>query len=590
MEVLSTTGMTDSQDVFQRERHFESRIPVSKARRATTESVNRPNPRQNKSAPAVPRPIPKNNNKRTPITHSNSPASSYTFDDTITDPFAPSTPSTFTASMEPTGFMAARSTQETISASNDSFFDRAPKASPISIVTSDINTVPTSATKPFIGAAARSKDASASSLPRPRHEDMILPVVAKRIKEQGLHNHDVIAYSDDYNAPLYKAPSTPAYVGNPFASYDRMKAASSASLSQSKSPLESSLFTQDQDMDHNKTKQDSKDDYNQASTSASSDPLSSISTSEAKSDASLGVSSSKERKQKETVESQLQHQQHPYNDSSSSGGVSPVVTRPDRPRRARRNTERSTRHDQYATYVDYEPQSLSQLPQAPQSPQSRQEYLERTQQPSWDRPYLNNEPGQDPYAPPVNNSIRHETTQILKANDYQTQDSREQSYGQSPRSNLDQGKKQEYNHQSHGDQYLSHQYTEPKYQQDSHNHRQKYTINHQQQQQQQQHQRQQQYQPQQSYQQWQQTQEQQSYINNYYQDQVANQSQGYQRQQNRPQNTQSRPEMVQVEMSSMDNGATEAKSTGEQQQEIVKVDDENVVKKNKKGSVCCIVM
>ncbi|KAF9319964.1 hypothetical protein BG003_007648 [Podila horticola] len=77
----------------------------------------------------------------------------------------------------------------------------------------------------------RTRDASISSLPKPSHDDMILPAVARRIKEEGLFNHDVIAYSDDYNAPLYRLPTTLGTVGNPFASYEREKAASSTNLS-----------------------------------------------------------------------------------------------------------------------------------------------------------------------------------------------------------------------------------------------------------------------------------------------------------------------------------------------------------------------
>ncbi|KAG0099600.1 hypothetical protein BGZ93_006842 [Podila epicladia] len=81
---------------------------------------------------------------------------------------------------------------------------------------------------------ARTRDASVTSLPKPSHDDMILPAVARRIKEEGLFNHDVIAYSDDYNAPLYRLPTTQVTGGNPFASYDREKAASSTNLSSPK--------------------------------------------------------------------------------------------------------------------------------------------------------------------------------------------------------------------------------------------------------------------------------------------------------------------------------------------------------------------
>ncbi|KAG0268512.1 hypothetical protein BGZ95_002432 [Linnemannia exigua] len=564
MEVLSTPGMTDSQDVFQRERRFESRIPVPKARRATAESVSRPNPRHNKaagaisyaqlaSAPSTPRPIPKNNNnKRTPIPQSKSAASSYTFDDTVANPFASSTPSAFTPSMEPTSFLASRPSQDTTSASNDSFFNSTSTATPTKTKPdTPASPIPT-VTKPFMGAAARTRDASVSSLPGPRHEDMIIPVVAKRIKEQGLYDHDVIAYSDDYNAPLYKAPSTPANVGNPFASYDRMKAASSVSLSNPKSPPASSSSAYDQAMDRNKARQESMEDYNQASTSEHpaspvSPPLSNTSP-----DLSAGQPTRRHRERKETVESQ---QQQSFNDPSSSGSSSPVATRPDRPRRARRNTERSTRHDQYATYVDYDAQNAPNSPEVPHSPISRQEYLDRTQQPSWDRPYLTNSAGQDPYAPPANTPTRQEIAQNLGANVYQHQETREQGY-------------------------------ESYYQQDTYN-------NYQQKQQQQQ---QQQYRSQQ--QQYQQRPQQQSYIdsssnNNYYQDQAVSQNNGHQdqQQQGRTQSGRSRPEMVQVEMSTMDNGPREGKASEEQHPpQVVQVDARDTIKKEKKGSVCCIVM
>ncbi|KAH7047032.1 hypothetical protein BKA57DRAFT_464865 [Linnemannia elongata] len=574
MEVLSTPGMADSQDVFQRERRYESRIPVPKARRATAESVNRPNPKQKAasaaaaasyaqltSAPSMPRPIPKgNNNKRTPIPQSKSAASSYTFDDTVANPFAPSTPSAFTPSMEPTSFLASHSSQEATSISTDSFFNSKSAANPNSPATTSTTTDTPAApmpsvTKPFMGAAARTRDASVSSLPGPRHEDMILPVVAKRIKEQGLFDHDVVAYSDDYNAPLYKAPSTPANAGNPFASYDRMKAASSADLSNPKSPLGSSssahsrTFDQspenDQDLDQGKAGRDSRDEHNRASTS-SENPAPSVSPplSDTSPNLSTEQSERRQRQRKETVESQQsqQHQQQVSNDPSSSGASSPITTRPDRPRRARRNTERSTRHDQYATYGDYEVQPV---PQSPQSPQSRQEYLERTQQPSWDRPYFNNGVGQDPYAPPVNKSTRQEMTQNSAADSYQRQHSREQGYGQSRGQNQGQSQRQEYDYRSQGDQYSSRQ-------------------------------------------------QQQSYSSNgnndYYQNQAAGQNHIYQGQQGRAHNAYSRPEMVQVEMSTMGSGPMESESSEEQQPQVVQIDGMDGPKKEKKGSVCCIVM
>ncbi|KAF9911955.1 hypothetical protein EC991_001402 [Linnemannia zychae] len=416
--------------------------------------------------------------------------------------------------MEPTSFLASRPSQDTTSASNDSFFNNTPAAKP-SKTTSDTPSSPTPiVTKPFMGAAARTRDTSVSSLPGPRHEDMILPVVAKRIKEQGLFDHDVVAYSDDYNAPLYKAPSTPANVGNPFASYDRMKAASSVSLSTPKSPPES-WSAYDQDMD-----------WNKASTS-SEHPIPPVSPplSDTSPDLSNGQPTRKQRERKETVESQQQQQQQQqqsFNDPSSSGHSSPVATRPERPRRARRNTERSTRHDQYSTYVDYDAQNTprSPQPQPPLSPISRQEYLDITQQPSWDRPYLNNGAGQDPYTPPVSTPTRQEMVQNSAADSYQLQDTREQGYGQSQR-------------QDNG--------------------------------------------------------------NNNYQNQAADQihslHQQQQQQQQQQQGGRSRPEMVQVEMSMMGNGPREGESSDQQQQpQVVQVDARDTIKKEKKGSVCCIVM
>ncbi|KAF8948138.1 hypothetical protein BGZ47_006246 [Haplosporangium gracile] len=425
-----------------------------------------------------------------------------------------------------------------------------------------------------MGAAARSRDASVSSLPKPRHEDMILPVVAKRIKEQGLYDHDVVAYSDDYDAPLYKAPSSPANAGNPFASYDRMKAASSADLSNppgSSSSAYSRKFKQSPENNQD-LGQDIRADHNRASTS-SEHPVPSVSPplSDTTPDFSTEQSARKQRQRKETVESQQSQYQQTSNEPSSSNASSPVATRPDRPRRARRNTERLTRHDHYATYGEYEVQPAPQSPQSPQSPQARQEYLDRTQQPSWDRPYLNNSAGQDPYAPPVTRPTRQEMIQSSAADGYQRQDSREQGYDQ----NRGQSQRQEYNSQSQEDQYSSRQQDQSYYQQDSYNRQQ-------QQQQQQQYQAQKQYQQQQSY----------SCNSNsdYYQNQAAGQNHSYQGQQGRAQNAHSRPEMVQVEMSTMGSGPREGEPAEEQQHQVVQVDAKDGDKKQKKGSVCCIVM
>ncbi|KAF9572024.1 hypothetical protein EC968_010429 [Mortierella alpina] len=212
----------------------ESRNHTPKQRRATGDSVNRPRAGSRaatgssfSNATSAPRPIPK---KKT--AEATTGSSAYSFDDTIDNPFKPSTPSSFTPSMEPTGFFKPAPSLESTSLPTESFMKSAARKP----ATSD--TPEQGDPKPFKATPGRSRDASVSSM-RPNHDDMILPAVARRIKEQGLHEHDVIAYSDAYDAPLYKLPSSPAYENNPFASYDRAKAVSSSSLAQPKPPEDS---------------------------------------------------------------------------------------------------------------------------------------------------------------------------------------------------------------------------------------------------------------------------------------------------------------------------------------------------------------
>ncbi|KAG0359574.1 hypothetical protein BC939DRAFT_87038 [Gamsiella multidivaricata] len=252
---------------------------IPRTRRATGESMSRPNSSKSKAttgtateanfSTSAPRPIPKSNNSKKNL-QSSAMSSSYTFDESIDNPFLPSTPPMFTPSMERSGFFKPNSSEEgTVPASTAdkpiSSKERTARARMASQQTSskEITTsapTPKSSTQPPathneatpnthipkfenpFSITTRSRNGSLSGipgLPGPRHEDMILPAVARRIKEQGLFDHDVIAYSDDYNAPLYKLPTSPATQGNPFASYDRAKAASSTSLGHPLSQSES---------------------------------------------------------------------------------------------------------------------------------------------------------------------------------------------------------------------------------------------------------------------------------------------------------------------------------------------------------------
>lgn len=259
-----------------------NRTPTPKTRRATGESVYRDRkPGHNRpaggtsiskitSAPSAPRPIPKQNKSGNTNGKSLQPPSSYSysFDDNAVDPFMPSTPPTFIASMEPTFFksdITANKNKSKEDPGPSKCVDEAPVTKPpnstarrprprsstistpstTSYPTTSSPRAPDSPKSPVPTSAksgisqmreARMRDASISSILKPSHDDMILPAVARRIKEEGLFNHDVIAYSDDYNAPLYRLPTTSGGVGNPFASYDREKAASSSNLLTSKGP------------------------------------------------------------------------------------------------------------------------------------------------------------------------------------------------------------------------------------------------------------------------------------------------------------------------------------------------------------------
>ncbi|KAK3808736.1 MAG: hypothetical protein J3Q66DRAFT_355506 [Benniella sp.] len=366
LEVLNTPGMNDDRaSAFQtREKpthtrtRSRSQIPVPKTRRATGESIHRPlkgggggggggqskvptisttakapsTPKANSvSAPSTPRPIPKNKNKNALQPSS---SSAYIFDDAIENPFVSSTPPAFTPSMERTGLVKPAPMDENVSSSKRQATERRKesaspqlakkepvKESEISVPVSVRNVVtPTtpepSTEKPAISSMTRSRNASFSSgFHRPRYEDMILPAVARRIKEQGLYDHDVVAYSDDYDAPLYKVPSSAATQG-PFASYDRAKAASSASL----------ILQQQQhfDMDTEELPPNPlvPDMYNAPS----------LPSKKKQDDTDQIVPEVVEQEKPSPVQPRL-------SEDNTKPESPPAVTRPERPRRARRNTD-----------------------------------------------------------------------------------------------------------------------------------------------------------------------------------------------------------------------------------------------------------
>ncbi|KAF9108258.1 Peroxisomal membrane protein PMP27 [Mortierella sp. AM989] len=359
VEMLTAPGMGDEHvSSFTRDNlpysRSESRIPASKQRRATGESVHRPNPGQSRlgssgssstskltSPPSTPRPIPKSNKK--PLQPS-SMSSSYTFDDSIDNPFLPSTPPTFTPTftptMERTGLTNPGSSKEGSSSSTE-----IPKQSTTRKPVTPITPVIVDETPPN-PSFTRSRDASVSSLPGPRHEDMILPAVARRIKEQGLYDHDVIAYSDDYNAPLYKLPSASSNINHPFASYDREKAASSTSLGRQKSP---SLTSNGEDENFNHVLSPSPE----------------IPDSPNKSSAQRGA----RREETQTQQQQSSEGQSEANGSGAASATSnstPNVAQPERPRRARRNTNHQTQQEQAASNGEYKPRR----PRRPTMPES----------------------------------------------------------------------------------------------------------------------------------------------------------------------------------------------------------------------------
>ncbi|KAG0019112.1 hypothetical protein BGZ80_006302 [Entomortierella chlamydospora] len=321
----------------------ESRIPIPKARRATGESVNRPNHGQSKlgssessssktaSAPSTPRPIPKNNKK---TIQPSSMSSSYTFDDSIDNPFLPSTPPAFTPSMERTGLAKPESSKE----SSSSFTEVPKQSTSRKPVTS--NTPAASAAiadeKPPNPPFARSRNGSTSSLPKPRHEDMILPAVARRIKEEGLFDHDVIAYSDDYNAPLYKLPPASSSINNPFASYDREKAASSTSLGQQKSPL-------------SKVKNETGS-YSDQILAPSPDIPDSPNASSRQAGAPKTETQSRQRQSSEG-----QSGANGRDDVPTSSNNTSEVVQPERPRRARRNTNHQAQQEHANSNDEYKP-------------------------------------------------------------------------------------------------------------------------------------------------------------------------------------------------------------------------------------------
>ncbi|KAG0227048.1 NGG1 interacting factor [Actinomortierella wolfii] len=73
----------------------------------------------------------------------------------------------------------------------------------------------------------RDGSVSSTTIPRLNHDDMILPVVAKRLKAEGLHVHNVVAIGEGEDAPLYRIRD-PAGSGG--ALYDRLKGMSSTNV------------------------------------------------------------------------------------------------------------------------------------------------------------------------------------------------------------------------------------------------------------------------------------------------------------------------------------------------------------------------
>ncbi|KAF9959002.1 hypothetical protein BGZ72_010442 [Mortierella alpina] len=288
--------------------------------------------------------------------------------------------------MEPTGFFKPAPSLESTSLPTESFMKSAARktAAPSTPEQGD----PT----PFKASAVRSRDASVSSV-RPNHDDMILPAVARRIKEQGLHEHDVIAYSDAYDAPLYKLPASPAYENNPFASYDRAKAVSTSSLAQQKSSEDSSapaskskskskIKTAGAEKDSEIGQEDTGTKNRRRSQTGPPAPEATTRTSiEAPSSATSpseranrtqrsGVSRSSSRRQRRQQQEQQEHDQHEQRGQqeqyeqqeqyaqheqyhqqhrqNAQDATSAQEHRPERPRRTKRNTDRQLQQDSSA--------------------------------------------------------------------------------------------------------------------------------------------------------------------------------------------------------------------------------------------------
>ncbi|KAF9941442.1 hypothetical protein BGZ67_005024 [Mortierella alpina] len=312
--------------------------------------------------------------------------------------------------MEPTGFFKPAPSLESTSLPTESFMKSAArKPAPPSTPEQGDH-------KPFKATAGRSRDASVSSM-RPNHDDMILPAVARRIKEQGLHEHDVIAYSDAYDAPLYKLPSTPAYENNPFASYDRAKAVSSSSLAQQKSLEDSTLSVSKNQKNQKNQDAGTQNDSEMVQVVAGKEnrrrshtgppvPEASVRTSiEVTSSAESpserasraqrgGVSRSSSRRQRrqqqeqyeqnekhhqleqyeqhEQYRQQEQHGQHEQLRQQQTQNVHDATSeqepRPERPRRTRRNTDRQLQPDSAA----YNEESMPRRERRPTMPGSQE--------------------------------------------------------------------------------------------------------------------------------------------------------------------------------------------------------------------------
>ncbi|KAG0262780.1 hypothetical protein BG011_009701 [Mortierella polycephala] len=618
--------------------HNESKIPVSKTRRATGESVSRPKPAHTRStaaessvskpalidsassATSAPRPIPKSNNKR--AVQSGAGSTSYSFDDVIVDPFLPSTPPTFTPSMKPTGAFKPIPSKEPTSS---------PKSTPNTKsrkTTAPSNPAP-AVPKPFSGQAARSRNVSVSSLTRPNHDDMILPAVARRIKEQGLHEHNVIAYSDDYDAPLYKRPPSPKSVGNPFAGYDRAKAASSASLGQQQHqqqpstglPVSSSGRKLDSgqgkdtsmDMDKDEEcpvspvkkdqRRERKDDAALLNATNAPAPLSSTSNTSSPRDTSSHAQNERLRspksrqqpyeqqqeqsyqqqqqqegdEQQQQQQQQQQHEQQVYPQQQNSNSNSPTSSRPERPQRARRNTERQAQQEFAPVNDGYAPRR-TRRPTAPENYEHVQGSVYSTQ--------------------------------------YQESDSPSQRQHQG-RHNAQHGRNEDYSQQAQGNDSRSRRYA---------GNNQAYPAEEQwqgQPQQQPQQQQQSRYQPTRRHDDYSRTQDDYNYQQTHHQEDYGRTQDGYNHQQthsqedySRPQDGynnqhtnanyqnygapaqtqqgqiydhsrhhQSKPEMVQVEMSEMGSSGKEGETT-----EIGESNNDPKDKMKKKGAVCCVVM